>query len=131
MLSFKVHEKNLFHQPRSWIAQDADGYYVIEKAATEDKYQARYDQAGQPQILLMKGMWLPSLDRAQDVCEQDRKERQRARITARASRPAETRPAQAAAGGVVRPAGIPGRPGPGQRPGGPNPGAGPRRPGGR
>jgi hypothetical protein len=125
MLTFKIHEKNLFHQPRSWIAPDADGYYVIEKAATEDKYQARYDQTGQPQVVLMKGMWLPSYDRAVEVCEQDRKDRQRARIAAKAAAPARAAPVAPA---KAAPKIAPPRPGP-QKPG-PGPG-GPRRPFGR
>jgi len=131
MLTFKIHEKNLFHQPRSWIAQDADGYYVIEKSATKDQYQARYDQTGQPQELLMKGMWLPSYDRATEVCEQDRKDRQRARIAAKAAAPAKAAPvapakaAPAAVSKFAPPRPGPQKPGPGAGPGGP------RRPFGR
>jgi hypothetical protein len=82
MLVFRPHEKNLFGQTRSWLADGAGGQYVIEKSPSGDTYQARWHGPGLKPELLQKGMWLPAYERAKQICEQDATVRVRARIAA-------------------------------------------------
>ena len=84
MLVFRPHEKNLFGQTRSWSADGAGGLYVVEKSPSGDTYQARWQGAGPKPELLQKGMWLPSYERAKQICEQDATGRVRQRIAEQA-----------------------------------------------
>jgi hypothetical protein len=80
MLVFTSYEKNLFGQVRSWSASVSGGRYVISKAPNTDRYQAEFQDVGMKPVLLQKGDWLPSFERAKTICNQDASTRQRARI---------------------------------------------------
>jgi hypothetical protein len=85
MLVFRPYEKNLFGQTRSWSADGAGGQYVIAKNPTAETYQASYHGPGARPELLRDGIWLPSFERAKQVCEQDTTGRVRSRIAGKAN----------------------------------------------
>jgi hypothetical protein len=83
MLAFKPHEKNLFGECRSWYAQTPDGWFIVEKSVDGERFQARFQGPDGRVELLQKGIWLPSFDRARDVCKEDSDRRVRARYAAK------------------------------------------------
>ncbi|MBA2480101.1 MAG: hypothetical protein H0V44_05515 [Planctomycetes bacterium] len=87
MLVFKPFEKNLFGQTRSWAAAVTDGHYIIEKAPAGETYQPRFQSTAGKVEPMQGGAWLPSYDRAKQVCETAAAGRVRERISARARNP--------------------------------------------
>ncbi|MBA3708524.1 MAG: hypothetical protein H0W83_06870 [Planctomycetes bacterium] len=89
MLVFKPFEKNLFGQTRSWCAPASSGSYVVEKSPSGETYQPRFLLPDGKIEAINGAAWVPSFERARDLCEKHVQSRLRQRI---AARPRGTRP---------------------------------------